>query len=231
MNEYFQENKRSLLLLSGLLFILAIVLFFIIMRPLLADLSTQQKAIIDINGEINVLEQQLENMETSVEEIDIEQLILENKIPKSRDLDEYILSLQRLELLTDSRIESIEFVYDSSLDVSEEETAETETEAEDEVDTEDEVAEEEGIEEVTIAPSILNEKPDALQVMTVKLTAISPDFKEFIELLKVIENEERISIVTNLHFLKPAEDALYFADDPSKVIPFEAELTTFYYEE
>lgn len=232
MNNYYQENKRSLLLLSGLLFILAIVLYIIILRPLLADLSHQRKEIFNITSEINVLEQQLENMETSVEDFDIEQLMLENRIPTSRDLDAYILSLQRLELLTESKIESVEFVYDSSLDVAEEETKVRETEVESEVvDDDAEVAEEVENDEVTIDPTILHEKPDALQVLTVKLTAISPDFKEFIELLKVIENEERISLVTNLNFLKPTEDELYFLDDPSNLISFEAELTTFYYEE
>ncbi len=85
--------------------------------------------------------------------------------------------------------------------------------------------------ELTVDPVLLNEKPEQLQVLTVKIEGMSPDFDQFIELLKIIESQERISIVTSLHFTKPTEQDLYFSDDPSELIPFEAELTTFYFAE
>lgn len=241
MNEYFEENKRSLILLAGMLFVLALVLYFILLRPLMADYKKEQQAIVDLNNEIQILEAQITQFQETSNDVNLEQLILENKIPRERELDEYILALQQLELHTESKIESIQFAYDSSLEVDEVDSSESGESSEVDTDTEDETAEDDGQPETesseeestepTIDPTILNEKPEELQVMTVKINAISPDFDELIELLKIIESNERISIVTSLQFSKPTEQDLYFADDPSNVIQFEAELTTFYYVE
>lgn len=235
MNEYFRENKRALILITVALFILAIVLFFFLLRPLVKDLSSKKDAINSAEGELHILEQKIATYTETNLEYDIDQLVYEKKIPLERMLDEYILSLQRLELITKSKIEKIEFVYDSQFEMDE-----TESEAEELVEQEDELLMEENdsqnedeseVGEVVVDPVIMNEKPEELQEMTVKLTAISPDFKEFIEFLKVIENQERISIVTKLYFLRPTEVDTFFAENPLETVPFEVELTTFYYAE
>lgn len=257
MNEYFEGNKRSLLLLSGMLFVLALVLFFMLLRPLIGDYKREVQQIDSLNEEINLLKAQIKRLEETTEEFDLEQLILENKIPTERELDEYILAIQQLELHTESKIDSIQFTYDSSIatdateeeseieetedteagDVDELETVDesdesTETEESDTID--EEVIDEESEEEPTaptIDPAILSEKPEELHVMTVRISALSPDFDEFIELLKLIENNERISIVTSLNFTKPTEQDIFFEDNPLEIIPFDAEITTFYYKE
>ena len=227
MNEYFQENKRSLFILTGLFFILIIVLYVVLLRPLMADLSSKENAISSAKDEIQILEKKLDNFELDQTEVDVEQLKLENKIPKERELDDYILSLQQLEVITNSKIEKIEFMYDSNLDDVEKEVENIEDHQMGEsLDSEDEEKEE----DVQIDPAILDEKPEDLQIFTVKVTAASPEFDDFIELLKAIENQERISIVSKLKFIKPTEYDLYFEDLPT-AISVEAELTTFYYPE
>lgn len=239
MNEYFEQNKRSLLILVALFFLLAIVLYLLVLHPLLSDFAKKEKDIATVNEEIQLLEARIENFNIEDEEIDIEQLMFEKKIPVERELDKYILSLQQIETKTDSKIERIDFVYDSNLETIEEEpVTEEEVEPIDETeelndDTDEESDEEENEEEQeapTIDPTILREKPEDLQVMTVRVTAISPDYDDFINVLKFVEDEERISIVTRLHFTQPTETDLSFEQDPSKVIPFEIELTTFYYD-
>lgn len=243
MNEYYEANKRSLILLAIILFLLAVVLYFMVLRPLQTEYKNERNAINDLNHEIQLLEAQIQQLQEASQTTSLEQLILENKIPSERELDEYILALQQLELHTESRIETIEFKYDSNLDVAaeeeQEETSDNEAGNEErEVAVESDVNEEESDEEdeteentVTPDPQLLNEKPDQLQVLTVSIEAISPNFDELIELLKLIENNQRISIVTSLEFTKPAEEAIYFSDDPTDIIPFEAVLTTFYYQE
>lgn len=222
MNDYFQDNKRSLLLLAGLLLIFAIVLYFVLLRPLMSELSSNESAITSATDEIAVLEQQLANMDEEITETDVDQLVLEKKIPTERKLDEYLRDIQRLEVMTNSKIEQIQFVYDSNL--GEQEKMEDD-ENEDEMD---ELEEEVEIEKVEIDPEILKEKPENLQVMTVKITAHSPDFNEFITFLETIENEERISIVTNLKLKKPTERDIYF-EEYETALGFEIELTTFYF--
>lgn len=241
MNEYFRENKRSLLLLTSLLFILAMVLYVILLRPLLADLTGKKNDIVEKKDEIYLLEKQFENFELELTEIDVNQLEMEKKIPLERNLDEYILSIQQLEIMTGSKIEQIEFLYDSSVEDldadqtegEDTETTETEDNKEDEenIQSEDDVDTEKSDEQLTVDTQIITDKPDGLQVMTVKLVAASPNFDKFISLLETIENQERISIVSKLTINKPTETDLLFVEDPLKSIFFEAELTTFYYAE
>lgn len=245
MNEYIEENKRAIILLTIGLFLLAIVLYFFLLRPQLVDLSEKKENLDAMEEELRVLEEQIAAFDEDELDVEVEQLLQEKKIPTERKLDEYILSLQRLESVTNSKIERIEFVYDSNLEIDEEnEEAEpsdnTEESAEkteenlesNELDeTDDENEGEETEDEINVNPEILSEKPEQLEVMTVRLVAVAPNFEEFIELLKVIENEERISIVTNLRFNKPTEEDPFILDEPLDMIPFEAELTTFYYAE
>lgn len=241
MNDYFQENRRALLILSILLLVLAIVLYFILIRPLSIDLDRKKNSITSIEADIELLKAELENIDDDLQEIDIEKLKLENKIPPKPDIDEYILSLQQLEFTTKSKIESIDFTYDSNLEVItniDEESSEDEDEKgiqveqldEEDIEIDINEDEEETMEnESSIDQDMLNEKPEELHVITVKVIAISADFDNFLDLLQEIEDNERISVITNLTFTKPAENNDYFAENPLEVIPFEIELTTFYY--
>lgn len=246
MNEYIEENKRAIILLTIGLFLLAIVLYFFLLRPQLVDLSEKKENLDAMEEELRVLEEQIAAFDEDELDVEVEQLLQEKKIPTERKLDEYILSLQRLESVTNSKIERIEFVYDSNLEIDEKENEEAEPsdnteesaekteenlESNELEETDDENEGEETEDEINVNPEILSEKPEQLEVMTVRLVAVAPNFEEFIELLKVIENEERISIVTNLRFNKPTEEDTFILDEPLDMIPFEAELTTFYYAE
>ncbi|HLR42321.1 MAG TPA: hypothetical protein VK067_03645 [Pseudogracilibacillus sp.] len=242
MNDYIEENKRSLFILAGALFVLVGVLFFVLVYPMMTDLKRNQTNIESKKTDIELLEAELANIGTEEIEFDEETLANMKKIPRERKLDEYILALQALELTNNSKIESVAFAYDSSMDLEEtEEGAETPEEYIDEEESDtneesDETEEESDEEETetdeddtpTIDPVILQEKPEQLQVMTVSMTAQSPSYKDFLALIETIEDMERISIVTNLHFSQPSEED-EFIEDPMNTVPFEAEITTFYY--
>lgn len=212
MNDYIQENKRSLYMLVGLLFLLAIVLFFLVLRPIMNDLEAQKRTNQAKEADIELLESQLANMKKQLEEEDPEQLVLENKVPSERKIDEYILSLKQLENKTNSEISNIEFIYDSSMEVLEDEAASNEDPEES---------------EESLAEEVILGKPEELQVITVRFTATSPSFKDFVKLLETIEQEERISIVSNLEFRQPTA---YNADDDDETVSFDVHLTTFYYQ-
>lgn len=240
MNDYIQENKRAVILLTVVLFLLTIVLYYFLLRPQMIDLSNKRDDVEAMEEQLRELEKKITSYQENGLDIEVEQLLLEKKVPTERKLDEYIISLQRLEAITDSKIEKIEFVYDSNFEIDEETSEGTEEGSEDteenseENEAEDVLEENENDEsedEINVDPVILNEKPEELQIITVKLTAISPDFEDFIKLLELIENDERISIVTNLQFNKLTEDDIFLVENPLDIIPFEAELTTFYYAE
>lgn len=240
MNDYIQENKRAVILLTVVLFLLTIVLYYFLLRPQMIDLSNKRDDVEAMEEQLQELEQKITSYQENGLDIEVEQLLLEKKVPTERKLDEYIISLQRLESITDSKIEKIEFVYDSNFEIDEEtsegteegsEVTEENTEENEAEDVLEENENDESEDEINVDPVILNEKPEELQIITVKLTAISPDFEDFIKLLELIENDERISIVTNLQFNKLTEDDIFLVENPLDIIPFEAELTTFYYAE
>lgn len=199
-------------MLVGLLFLLAIVLFFLVLRPVIKDLEAQKRTNQAKEEDIELLELQLANMKKQLEEEDPEQLVLENKVPLERKIDEYILSLKQLENKTNSEISNIEFIYDSSMEVLEDEDASSE-------DAED--SEESPAEEVILG------KPEELQAITVRFTATSPSFKDFVKLLETIEQEERISIVSNIEFRQATD---YTSSEDEKRVSFDVHLTTFYYQ-
>lgn len=248
MNEYIQTNKRSLILLTGLFLLLAIVLYVMLNRPLAADLERQEKNIAEAKNDQETLTETLKVLNLQPDEVAFEDLMLEKVIPKERLLDEYILSLQQLELTTSSKIEQIHFVYDSQIsdheqeedneavdatsteeDLEASEVEENETKTDEEI--EKAVKETADDEEMTLEPTFIFEKPEGLEAISVRVVAASPSYDEFIEFLKAIEQQERLSIVSQLRFDHPTEDDEYFADEPKEDITFEIELTTFYYED
>lgn len=240
MNEFYQENKTMLFIFAGFLIITVIVLYFWLVQPLKADLDRTNQNIQNLEDEKVLVTTQINNYDTEEVDIDITELLLEKKIPRNRNLDDYILALQGLEFITNSKIESVSITYDSGSDhieVEEEveepvitpETAEVVEGEEIEAKTEEDTP----VAEPVIDPVIANEKPESLEVLVVTISAASPNFEEFLHLIEAIENQDRVSILSNLTFLKPTENDVYTSDHEvdTKKIEFTASLTTFYYPE
>lgn len=245
MSEYFEENKRAFTLLATLLFILAVVLFFVLLRPLLVEVKSKEQQIDERQEKIAQLEQQIETLTTEKSTVDAEEMMLQNKIPEEKELDSYITWLEKLESLTDTKLERIQFVYDSEVEMSEAEEAEddeafeeAETD-EDELDEiDDELEEEEANEDdeeseedndVVIDEELINERPDGLEVIVVNITGHAKKYGDLIDLLEAIEAEERISFVSRINFSQPTADDITFSDNPNIALSFTIDLTTFYY--
>lgn len=238
MNEFYQENKPVLFIFAGFLIIIVVVLYFWQVQPQKADLAKTNQNIVNLEDEKVIVTTQINNYDTEEVDIDITELLLEKKIPRERNLDDYILALQGLEFVTSSKIESVAITYDSGSDhivVEEVEEAEPTQNPDEEVvkgeetDTEEDLP----VEQPVIDPVIVQEKPEPLEVMVVTITAASPNFEEFLHLIEAIENQDRISIVSNLNFASPTENDIYTSEFEvdTKKIEFTASLTTFYYPE
>lgn len=237
MNEFYQENKKVLIIFTAFLFVVVIVLYFLLVQPLKTDLDATNKNITNLEEEKVLITTQISNFDLEEKELDIDQLIYENKIPSERDLDDYILALQGLEFITNSKIESVSIAYDSGtghIEVEEEVVPEPSTPEDSEDGEAAEVEEadtEEPVEQPIIDPTIVKEKPESLEVMVVTIAATSPNFEEFIHLIEAIESQDRISIVSNLNFTTPTENDIYTSEFEvdTKKIEFTASFTTFYY--
>lgn len=225
MNNIFEENRNAFLMLSGLLFVLLIVLYFAFISPLLSDLKDERANHIDLQNEIAVLEKQIQQIDEIQEELTQEQLELQKKVPLTRKLEEIVLILQDIELQSSSLIELIDFYYGSSLptpDFSHEFDADEVIEGANDAEGE----ENSDKESQTIE---LKEKPESLQVITISMEITSPSYDDFLQLIKEIEQQERIMSVSKLQFEKTSDFTVN--DEQHELITHKVELMTFYYKE
>lgn len=229
MNNTFQEKRGILLALVGLFLVLLVVIYFAFLRPLTGELESKESSLGTLKSDIHSLEKEVLALDQVVESFDMERVVQEKKIPVNRQLEELILLIQEIELVSLSEVETIDFTYDSSLpdtvflqEGEEEDPDGTDTDA----DTE-EVADEEGAK-----PAIdLSEKPETLEVITIRMEVSSPSYERFQTFITEIEKQERIMLISRLDFDKPAEEELVIADHPDETMTFNLELVTFYYGE
>ncbi|GGN48890.1 hypothetical protein GCM10007971_00980 [Oceanobacillus indicireducens] len=212
MKQLFQENRNTFLLLLALLFILIFSVYFFLYRPLAADLQQVESQEKGLKDEVVVLEEEIDTISESAEKSnkDLEQLRLMNELPASPELDEFLLTLNEIELISNSGIDEMFFEYQGDLpdrDSTGEEESEEATDIE--MDSADESGEILEVEETELLLE-LEEMPIGLEPIIVTMDIQSPDYEHFQLFLKEIENQERIIVVPSLEFDKPAESEAVF---------------------
>lgn len=222
MSNVLNENKRIFTLILVLLFILLVVVYFTLVRPLERQQESAENNVNTLNDEIAAYEARLEN---DSGEMDVETLLLEKKVPLTPELESLLLTLQEIELVSDSIIDNVRFRYDGELPeslIGDDEEVEAETP----VDAEEESLEDE---DVTVTVAEDENKPENLRVITAEIDVRTPNYEAFQNFLTEIEKRERITRVDRLDFEKPAEQALL--ESPLEEIVVTIEVSTFYYEE
>ncbi len=220
----------------GFFALFALVLTFFIVRPQIDDLKKEEEKVAQARAQEKALQNQLDGLDDESTNIDVEQLLLEKQVPTAPNIDEYILSLQQLEQYANSHIEQVRFTYDSSIDVLDEDEDEEETDdatiQEAEEALEEELTDEFGEDffDGEQPPTFLKEIPDGLEVITVNVVAIVPSYEELVNLVRAIEDQDRISIVSRMRAAFQTDEEELF-DDEEELIGLEFEVTTFYYAE
>lgn len=233
MNNLFHENKRSALLLLGLVFLLVIVLYFLLVQPLTKELDLTETQLESTEEEVATLQNEISVGENHVDERDIERLRYADQMPLSPELEEIILMLEEIGSVSNSGIETVDFIYDGTLPENTIEDGESEEidDTEENLETSKEETSEEITKEGTDSVIDLEEKPENLHVITVNMNVSSPDYEHYRTLIKEIEKQERMMMVSSMEFEKPAESELQFDKNPDESITANIEITTFYYEE
>lgn len=219
--------------------------YFFFFRPLAADLQTADSQETELQKEIVELQEREEQLEMeSIEgNRDLEMLKQERIIPNTAELESFLLTLNEIELISNSRIDKMSFGYDGEMPEREaEEEQEEEVTTEEEAENGEESREIEASEETGEAAEMLEnvdeeqesviemtEMPEGLRSITVMLEIQSPDYEHFQLFLQEIEKQERAMVVTNLEFEKPAERELVI-EESSETITAAIDITTFYYE-
>ena len=234
------EDKKNLVLLGIILFLLLALLYFYWVKPLKDEVTASLQ-------EVERLEQTIEQLTAEITaeekktEVDGDSYQLIKKLPLSRQVDEFLLSLLEIEIVSQSQIESIAFNnYEGELSdsdridggESESEVAEQEETADEEVHldkaSEDDTAD---LEEPGNPPvsDVADRLPENVRLITLQLDVISPNFERSQKFLKELEKLERLVRVDSLSFTNPGEMELLEADEADIPINMSVTLTTFYY--
>ena len=242
MNNLFLENKRYFYLFLALFFIALIAFYFLFSRPQYQERDDKKVRLAQIEEEINLLRAESESASGPSED-DLNNLKLLEKVPNSYEIEQFLLTLNEIELVSDSRFTGLELAYDGNLpevpeeDLPEEneageteETEEVEEETEDQ-DTETDSADQPSEEEDSKVPFTFEDKPENMHVLTAHVTIASPNYKAFQKFLKEVELQERIMFVNTMTFTKPAEQELVLEELSNETIEFTADITTFFYSE
>lgn len=113
MSDFFQEKRKIVLFIGIILFLLLGLLYFYLIMPLKDDANAAEQNVKQLETEVKALENRLNQNETDQPKNTAK---LEKKMPLSRQLDELILSLQEIEMVSGSQIASINFNnYDGGL--------------------------------------------------------------------------------------------------------------------
>lgn len=113
MSDFFQEKRKIILFIGIILFLLLGLLYFYLIMPLKDDANAAEQNVKQLETEVEALENRLNQNESDQPENTAK---LEKKMPLSRQLDELILSLQEIEMVSGSQIASINFNnYDGGL--------------------------------------------------------------------------------------------------------------------
>lgn len=245
MSDFFQEKRKIVLFIGIILFLLLGLLYFYLIMPLKDDANAAEQNVKQLETEVKALENRLNQNESDQPENTAK---LEKKMPLSRQLDELILSLQEVEMVSGSQISSITFNnYDGGLteadgtndnnestdsadnpatnepddNHSDNQAAADQSNGDNESDTNDES-------EQATDETITN-LPTNVKLITINLSVASPDYEHFQLFLQELEKLERITRVDTLTFTKPAERELLYEKDGSQAIKAEVQITTFYY--
>lgn len=251
MSDFLQEKRKAVIFIGIILFLLLGLAYYYFILPLKDEEAAAEQNMTQLEMDVKTLESQLNQDDGKKVENTTK---LEKEVPLTRNLDDLLLSLQEIEMVTGSRIDSITFNnYDNGLSETDETIEKEKTTDEDKVKSEKET-ESQSKENSNGKESVKSESdsdsgdaentetpesdlasngnlPTNIKLITLNMSVISPDYDHFRQFLQELEKLERITRVDKLNFTQPAERELLYEKNGSKMITTEVQITTFYYDE
>lgn len=225
MNELVSNKQTGYLLLVALVAVLLGALYFFLINPLKEEKESKEVIISNVRNEIDLLSTQLS---TSVVEEE-NTFLLEKKVPLTRELDRLVQSIEKVELISEARIESIDFNnYDEIVADSSLATTETEVPSNEPVITEEELLDGELAPDTPVSPVANTTLPPQLKLITFKITVWAKDYDHLSTFIKEIESLERIYRIDEIEFSLAGEEELYDRDT-QEAVSATIQVTTFYY--
>lgn len=235
MNELMSNKKTATLVIAAFIALILGAIYYLYIFPLNEEKNAKESTVLTVQSEIAVLEEQLVAPVVVEDESEEQAFDLNKKVPPTRGLDELIRSIEEVELVTESIVESIDFNnYDGV--VAESALAPTETEEGPETTETTETTEGAAETEVTtdtetpVSPVAGIVLPPQLKLLTFNISLLTKDYDHFKLFVEELEALERIVRVDQLSFSMPGEEQFYEMDS-DETIAAEIQVTTFYYDE
>ncbi|QFF99568.1 potassium transporter [Psychrobacillus glaciei] len=226
MNDLVSNKKTGFLIIIAFIVVVLGAIYYYFVYPLNEEKNLKEVTVSNVRNEIAVLETQLaapvvedDNRENS--------FAFQKKVPTTRALEELIRSIEQVELISESKIESINFNnYDES--VSESTLVPIKTEENAQTDA-TETTEENTANETPVSPVANIVLPAQLKLITLNISVLTKDYEHLNSFIKELENLERIVRVDQIKFSVPGEEQQTEMDS-EETISAEIQLTTFYYD-
>lgn len=237
MNELFSDKKSGFLILVALVFVIIGAIYYFLIYPLKEEKQLKEVAVSSVRTEVAVLQSELAS--TEVESDEENTFSLEKKVPLTRELDELIRSIEKVDLISESKIESISFnnydevVAESTLAPTQTEeqtdtgTVEGDTSTESETTVDGTITESET--ETPVSPIADISLPAQLKLITFNITLLTKDYDQLVVFIKELEKLDRVVRVDQIRFSMPGEEQNYDIDSENTVSA-EIQVTTFYHD-
>ncbi|WP_298470303.1 potassium transporter [uncultured Psychrobacillus sp.] len=226
MNELVSDKRTGYLLIVALVAVLLGALYFFLISPLQQEKQSKEVVISNVRNEIDLLSTQL----VAPSEEEENSFLLEKKVPLSRELNRLVQSIEEVELISEARVESVNFnnydeiVADSSLAATDEEVPLNEPVATtDEANPEGEI-----VTEAPVSPIANAVLPPQLKLITFDITVWTKDYDHLSTFIKEIESIERIYRIDAIEFSLLGEEELYDLE-VQEAVSATIQVTTFYY--
>lgn len=229
MNDLMSNKKTATLVIAAFVALILGAIYYLFIYPLNEEKNTKESTVMTVQSEIAVLEEQLVAPVVVEEETEEQGFDLKKKVPPTRGLDELIRSIEEVEQVTESIVESIDFNNYDGL-VAESVLAPTETE--DGVETTEDTTTTEATTdtETPVSPVAGIVLPPQLKLLTFNISVLTKDYDHFKLFIEELEALERIVRVDQLSFAVPGEEQFYEMDS-DETVAAEIQVTTFYYDE
>ena len=236
MNSISSSKNGTLLIVIALAMALLFAVYYYVVKPKQDEEQMIRTEINSLHTEITVLEETIATNESQLSQINTNEFALRKKVPDNREIDALILSIEEMQYITDSRIQSIDFNnYDALVSSSGLQdplsTPETEEGAvtESTEGTTDQTEDTEASEELPVSTIAVETLPPSLKLVTFNINVAAPNDVNLLQFIKEIEMKERVMRIDIIDFALPGEEDK-FAEEASEIVTADVQVTTFYYE-
>lgn len=229
MNELVSDKKTAYILISALVVVLLGAVYYFVLHPLKNEKKSKEVSIEVLQGEVAALKEEYSSSQLQDDSTE-NAFYLKTQVPLTRELNELIRSIEEVELLSESKILSVEFNnYDGTIEDAQllpetsEENTETEPQSED-------VLTDEPSEEPPVSPVAEASLPEKLKLITFNISILTKNYDQLVMFVEEIEHLKRIYRVDQITLLAPGEEQLLDKEAVNNIAA-KIQLTTFYHDE